>query len=97
MLFASVGYEVSMFDVQQGKVDEALKDIEEQLQRLESSGRLRGNLNAAKQLKLIKKSNSLEECLKGSIHCQVNHNLEGNQFFNYICFLNRSVYLKILI
>lgn len=52
------------------KVDAALDDIKEQLQKLENTGYLRGSLTAAEQFKLISKCLSLEECVKDSIHIQ---------------------------
>ena len=53
MLFAGAGYYVHLYDVTQELVENAMKDIEEQLQALATSGLLRGNLSAAEQLKLI--------------------------------------------
>ena len=53
MLFAGAGYTVRLFDVSLDLIEKAISDIDEQLQALEKSGMLRGNLNAAEQLKLI--------------------------------------------
>lgn len=53
MLFAGAGYTVRLFDVSLDLIEKAIADIDEQLQALEKSGMLRGNLNAAQQLKLI--------------------------------------------
>jgi 3-hydroxyacyl-CoA dehydrogenase len=53
MLFAGAGYNVHLYDVTQELVENAIKDIEEQLQALATSGLLRGNLSASEQLKLI--------------------------------------------
>lgn len=70
MLFASVGYGVKLYDVESSKIDNALEDIKGQLQKLEDTGYLRGNLTAAQQFSLISKCLSLEECVKDSIHIQ---------------------------
>lgn len=76
MLFASVGYQVSLYDVISENVDTALVDIDRQLKALEQDGLLRGTLPAAAQFAAISKSNSLEDCLSGAVHCQVSVEFE---------------------
>ena len=70
MLFASVGYEVELYDVVPENVKSALKILDTEIKRLEANGLLRGPLNAKQQLQLISESDSLASCLNGAIHCQ---------------------------
>jgi len=54
MLFAGVGYNVSLFDVEPKQVESALKEVKIQLDTLEKDGLLRGSRTAAQQAALIK-------------------------------------------
>ena len=73
MLFAASEFDVAIYDVIGDNVDKALVDIEAQLKNLESKGLLRGKINAKQQFALIRKANTLEECLQNAIHVQVCH------------------------
>jgi len=66
MLFASAGYNVYIYDIDNNQITSALKDIEEQLKMLEAKELLRGELSASQQFSLIKGTQSLEEAIKGT-------------------------------
>ena len=54
MLFAGAGYNVMIYDILTEQVDNALKDIKEQMNCMQSKGLLRGKFTAEEQISLIK-------------------------------------------
>ena len=78
MLFASGGYSVSLYDVIASQLENAIKGIQEEIRKLESSGFLRGTLSAEEQIKLVTCTDNLKECLEGAIHVQVPTHFQNN-------------------
>lgn len=88
MLFASAGYQVHIYDVDEMQLERALESIRNQLEEFEKSGLLRGKLSAKEQLKLIKTTQNLADVVQNSKHVQecVFEDLELKQkVFKEIC------------
>ena len=70
MIFASVGYKVSLYDIDSNQVDRALENIAAELEQFEKDGVLRGNLKADEQRPLITGSTDLAETIKDVVYVQ---------------------------
>lgn len=70
MLFAGVGYQVTIFDIIPEVVEKALEQTEEELNNLEKNGLLRGKLTAAQQFRCIRGSHNLKEAVAGALFLQ---------------------------
>ena len=70
MIFASVGYKVSLYDIDSKQVDKALENISVELEQFEKDGVLRGNLKADEQRPLITGSTDLDEAVKDVVYIQ---------------------------
>lgn len=69
-LFASVGYNVHVYDSNEDQIKDALEDIHSQLSKLQDIGLLKGNLSAEEQFKLIQVAPDLEKCVADAIYIQ---------------------------
>lgn len=70
MLFAGVGYQVTIFDIIPEVVEKALQLTQDELNNLERQGLLRGTLNAAEQFACIRGSHNLKETVDGALFLQ---------------------------
>uniref|UniRef100_A0A8D1UEK4 3-hydroxyacyl-CoA dehydrogenase NAD binding domain-containing protein n=1 Tax=Sus scrofa TaxID=9823 RepID=A0A8D1UEK4_PIG len=70
MLFASGGFRVKLYDIEQQQVTGALDTIRKEMKLLEQSGALKGSLGAEEQLALISGCSDLREAVEGTVHIQ---------------------------
>ncbi|XP_072178970.1 lambda-crystallin homolog [Diadema setosum] len=70
MIFASGGYQVTIYDIKPSQVEDALTVIKGRLEDLSKSGMLRGSLSPEEQFALIKGSSSMPEALAGATFVQ---------------------------
>lgn len=78
MIFASVGYKVSIYDIVESQVENALKQTKVQLNSLEQRGLLRGALTAEQQFGCITGCTDIKQAVTGAFFLQecVPENLE---------------------
>lgn len=70
MLFAGVGYRVQIYDIVPAQVENALRHLKEEINRLEAEGLLRGHLNAKQQLERISGTTDIKELVRDAIFIQ---------------------------
>nr|XP_015294517.1 PREDICTED: lambda-crystallin homolog isoform X9 [Macaca fascicularis] len=72
MLFASGGFQVKLYDIEQQQIRNALENIRKEMKLLEQAGALKGSLSAEEQLSLISGCPNIQEAVEGAMHIQVN-------------------------
>lgn len=70
LLFAGVGYRVQIYDIVPAQVENALKNLKEEVQRLEAGGLLRGHLNGKQQLERITGTTDIKELVRDACFIQ---------------------------
>ncbi|XP_045700859.1 lambda-crystallin homolog isoform X2 [Phyllostomus hastatus] len=70
MLFASGGFRVKLYDIEQQQITDALENIRKDMKLLKQSGSLKGSLSAEQQLSLISGCSNIQEAVEGAMHIQ---------------------------
>lgn len=70
MLFASVGYQVTIYDIVPEQVQGALDYVAVEIRNLEKRGFLRGTLTAEEQIKCIKGTTDIKELVRDAVFLQ---------------------------
>ncbi|XP_004680415.2 PREDICTED: lambda-crystallin homolog [Condylura cristata] len=70
MLFASGGFKVKLYDIEQQQITNALENTRKEMKLLEQSGSLKGSLSAEQQLSLISGCSDIRAAVEGAMHIQ---------------------------
>ncbi|XP_071800790.1 lambda-crystallin homolog [Asterias amurensis] len=70
LIFAGAGFSVTIYDIEQSQLTNALEDIEKQLEELKKSGLLRGSLSPEQQMALISVTMEMKDAVTGAMHVQ---------------------------
>ncbi|XP_051842556.1 lambda-crystallin homolog isoform X1 [Antechinus flavipes] len=70
MLFASGGFKVKLYDIEQQQITNALENIRKEMKTLEQNGTLKGSLSADQQLALISGCTDIKVAVEGAIYIQ---------------------------
>ncbi|XP_037952456.1 lambda-crystallin-like [Teleopsis dalmanni] len=70
MLFASVGYQVVLYDILPEQISAALQEIEQELHKLARNGTLRGTLTAQQQFKCISATTDIKALVRNAMFIQ---------------------------
>lgn len=70
MLFAGVGYQVTIYDIIPEIVEKALKETKLELESVEKQGTIRGTLSAAEQFACIRGTDNLKDAVTDAIYVQ---------------------------
>nr|AAD27782.1 lambda-crystallin [Homo sapiens] len=70
MLFASGGFQVKLYDIEQQQIRNALENIRKEMKLLEQAGSLKGSLSVEEQLSLISGCPNIQEAVEGAMHIQ---------------------------
>uniref|UniRef100_A0A8I5UK36 Crystallin lambda 1 n=1 Tax=Pongo abelii TaxID=9601 RepID=A0A8I5UK36_PONAB len=71
MLFASGGFQVKLYDIEQQQIRNALENIRKEMKLLEQAGSLKGSLSVEEQLSLISGCPNIQEAVEGAMHIQL--------------------------
>lgn len=69
-MFASGGFKVKLYDIEQEKITSSLESIRKEMEMLEQLGCLKGALSAHQQLSLISGCWDIQEAVEGAMHIQ---------------------------
>ena len=80
MLFAASGFKVCIYDNISKQLEDGLADIHSQMDKLKSTGQLRGTLSVAEQMALIEGAVDLKSCIQDAFYIQVMTRISLNKY-----------------